>query len=122
MCLTLSLKSSSFLFYFLQNIADTYADITFVLSTVEFIRGLASAKAKTSASRSPLGRHYLYLFNHYPAFKAALPDLKGTYHGEELAYEFDPVPELGNRVGFSNDEYIIASTFRTALTSFAKTG
>ena len=88
---------------------------------MEFVGGLAKAKAVLSGSRSSLGRHYLYLFNHYPAYKAGLQNT-GTYHGDEIGYEFDPIPELGNRAGFSSDEYAIASTFRTLLTSFAKTG
>ena len=89
---------------------------------MKFTRDLAVAKAKLSGFRYPLGRHYLYLFNHYPAYKAGLPDLRGMYHGEDLAYEFDPAAERGGRFGFGSDEYAIASTFRTMLTSFAQTG
>ena len=102
----------------LQNVADPISDIAFVMNTVMFVRDLAKAKAETSSQ----GRHYLYLFNHFPAFKAGLPELRGIYHAEDLAYEFDPVSELGDRLGFTDVENAIGTIFRTTLASFAETG
>ena len=93
-----------------------------VVNSVKFAKHLASAKAKISGFRSPLGRHYLYLFNHYPAYKAGQPVLRGTSHSEDVAYAFDPLPALGSRQGFTGDEYVVGSTFRSMLASFAKTG
>ena len=101
---------------------DTISDTSFVVNAVEFSRALARAKAKLSGFRTPLGRHYLYLLNHYPAARAALPELRGSYHGDEVAYEFDIAPELGNTAGLGSDQLAIASTFRTMLTTFAVTG
>ena len=105
-----------------QNIADTISDINFVVNTVEFSRALASAKAKLSGFKPAPGRHYLYLFNHYPASKAGLTELRGSHHGDDISFEFDPVASYGSRAGFGGEEYVLASTFRTMLTSFAKTG
>ena len=104
-----------------QNLADTISDTGFVLNTVMFVRHLAEAKTKTLAM-SPLGRQYLYLFDHFPAFKADRPEFRGTAHADDLSYEFDPVEELGNRQGFTDVEDAIGVIFRTMLTSFAKTG
>ena len=89
---------------------------------MEFSRKLADAKAKLSGFRSPLGRHYLYLFNHYPTLREGQKELSGTYHSHDVVYEFDPSGMGGGRTWFAGDEYAIASTFRTMLTSFAKTG
>ena len=106
----------------MQNIADVVGDTNFVLNTVTVIRDLAKAKARTSAFTSPSGRLYLYLFNHLPAFKAALPELKGTTHGDDLAYEFDSVPERDIRKKFTDVENAIGFIFRAMLASFAKSG
>ena len=105
-----------------QNIADAFSDQVFIVSAVEFSRKLADAKAKLSGFRSPLGRHYLYLFNHYPTLREGQKELSGTYHSHDVVYEFDPSGMGGGRTWFAGDEYTIASTFRTMLTSFAKTG
>ena len=105
-----------------QNISDAVSDIAFTLNTIMFVRGLASAKAQTGAFVSPLGRLYLYLFNHFPSFKEDMPELKGTAHTEDVEYEFDPVRELGGRRGFTDVENAIGSIFRTTLANFAKTG
>ena len=112
----LSLKLSVIPFF--QNMVDVLSDVAFVVSTVDFVRDLANAKAKTSAP----GRPYLYLFNHYPDFKAGDPEPRGTSHGEDIAYLFDLTPEVAAFIGFTSNEYTISSTFRTMLTSFAKTG
>ena len=113
---------SSYHVLYLQNVSNIVADTNYVVSTVMVIRDLAKAKAKTSAFWSPLGRLYLYLFNHFPTFKANLPELGGTSHGDDLSYEFDPMPELGNRQGFTDIENDIGFIFRAMLASFAKTG
>ena len=89
---------------------------------MQFSRDLAKAKAQTASFRTSLGRHYLYLFNHFPSSRAALTELRGTYHGEDADYEFDPMAMGGGRSWFGSDEYTIASAFRTMVTSFAKTG
>ena len=101
---------------------DAFSDLNWVTSSVQFAKDLANSKSKLSAFRSPLGRHYLYLFNHYPAYKAGQPELRGTSHGEDVSYAFDPVPEFGSRQGFTSDDYMVGSTFRTLLSSFTKTG
>ena len=93
-------------------------DISYAVNTVSFARALANAKVQTSAT----GRPYLYLFNHYPAYKLDGSELMGITHGEDLYYEFDVAPELADFIGLTNDEYTVASTFRAMLTSFAKTG
>ena len=103
---------------------DVFADIAFNLNTVMFVRDLARAKTKTKTSplKVPWSSRFLYLFNHFPTFKAGLPELTGTGDGELPAYEFDPVRELGNRRGFTDVEDAIGTIFRAMLTTFAKTG
>ena len=111
------IKSYSILF---QGIADVVTDISFTVPTVKFVRDLANA-SRRMAGRTPVGSRYLYLFNHYPASKAGLEELKGIYHGEDIGYEFDPVEYLP-RDAFTADDYTVGTTFRLMLTNFAKTG
>ena len=103
-----------------QGIADTLTDMFYTVPTVKFLRDLANATRKM-AGRTPVGSRYLYLFNHYPASKAGLEELKGVSHGEDLAYQFDPYG-IFTRDAFNADDYTVGTTFRLMLTNFAKTG
>ena len=91
-------------------------DTLYTVPTVKFVRDLANA-TRRMAGRTPVGSRYLYLFNHYPARKAGLEELKGVYHGEDLVYQFDFMLDA-----FNADDYTVGTTFRLMLTNFAKTG
>ena len=95
-------------------------DTFFTVPTVKFLRDLANA-TRRMAGRTPVGSRYLYLFNHYPASKAGLEEMKGMSHAEDLAYLFDSF-EFYTRDAFNADDYTVGTTFRLMLTNFAKTG
>ncbi|XP_076451287.1 cocaine esterase-like [Babylonia areolata] len=106
-----------------QSVVDTFSDIYSVIPTVMFMRDLTKASDELRSDGRPSGgRHYLYLFNRYPASRAGLSRGRGSYHGDDLAYEFDRVGIFAAGVPFESDDLSLATTFKSMITNFARTG
>ncbi|KAL8592795.1 hypothetical protein ACOMHN_045949 [Nucella lapillus] len=99
-------------------VADSFADAFFTTGAVEMSRLLA--KAADHYPKLATGHRYLYLFDHFPAYRAGQP-LQGMNHGEDLFYQFDASPLLPKEQ-FNDVDRQVEDTFIQMPIHLAKNG
>nr|KAG5691855.1 hypothetical protein BaRGS_033459 [Batillaria attramentaria] len=105
-----------------QNMAIRWVKDNIRAFGVSMARALTQAADRTAKKKkSDAGRTFFYLFDHYPAF-AEDELVRGTNHGVDLYYEFDPNPPAINRAEFTETDFDLAQSFVALVTDFAKTG